>query len=421
MTATQLSDEAIAATLQAVSELPEPLSDEEEMAQMQQSLTQEQRDCMELINAGENVFISGNEDNGAILNMLKQTCTKNLVCLSATGRGAQKIGGVVLADFCDVPEYDLATPEKLSEPTPKQRDIYKAVDIVYIHDISRVRSDEFWALVKRLKDAAGFDKKVQFIVCGSFYVEYPPLDVTLITCLDETHCSLHAFGTTEWNDLNFKYLDFKKRYCFLDPYALHDLMFTPMDKSDYIKTQKQYEACVRKEYYFSQHQAGCDCMYCTPDEIEPECISMDCAPVYMPKDSTKSFQSVDINTCRQLGEFSSRAQPTHFDLEIKSGMKVMFVGRDKDLVADGDAYVEGDIGTVYTYNPQPMVVVNLVSGRTVVVREQVWVNYKYDIEHDDNNKASLVLRKAGEFRQLPIIPISEESFSKFDLTHKRNS
>ena len=165
-------------------------------------LTKSQKEAMDLLLKGQNVFLTGEAGTGKSF-LLNQFVTKvrhkNVLLTAPTGIAALNINGATLHRT-----FHLATDivRLAQEPTEDSiSDVVKKADILIIDEISMCRLDVFEKVLKSILKA---DKKIQIVLVGDF-LQLPPV---LVDKEKEVYESFHgkkifAFESDLWKEFNF--------------------------------------------------------------------------------------------------------------------------------------------------------------------------------------------------------------------------
>lgn len=165
-------------------------------------LTKSQKEAMDLLLKGQNVFLTGEAGTGKSF-LLNQFVTKvkdkNVLLTAPTGIAALNINGATLHRT-----FHLATDivGLAQEPTESSiSDVVKKADILIIDEISMCRLDVFEKVLKSILKA---DRKVQIVLVGDF-LQLPPV---LVDKEKEVYESFHgkkifAFESDLWKEFNF--------------------------------------------------------------------------------------------------------------------------------------------------------------------------------------------------------------------------
>lgn len=165
-------------------------------------LTKSQKEAMDLLLKGQNVFLTGEAGTGKSF-LLNQFVTKvkdkNVLLTAPTGIAALNINGATLHRT-----FHLATDivRLAQEPTEDSiSDVVKKADILIIDEISMCRLDVFEKVLKSILKA---DKKIQIVLVGDF-LQLPPV---LVEKEKDAYESYHgkkifAFESDLWKEFNF--------------------------------------------------------------------------------------------------------------------------------------------------------------------------------------------------------------------------
>lgn len=165
-------------------------------------LTKSQKEAMDLLLKGQNVFLTGEAGTGKSF-LLNQFVTKvkdkNVLLTAPTGIAALNINGATLHRT-----FHLATDivGLAQEPTENSiSDVVKKADILIIDEISMCRLDVFEKVLKSILKA---DRKVQIVLVGDF-LQLPPVLVEKEKGAYESYHGkkIFAFESDLWKEFNF--------------------------------------------------------------------------------------------------------------------------------------------------------------------------------------------------------------------------
>lgn len=151
-----------------------PTSNTDEMSfpQMYETLNDEQKQALELLASGVNVFITGNAGTGKsyLVNAFAKYCEHehiSLVKTAPTGIASIEIGGATLHH-----QFKLKTGLDFS-PVKKSPKFLDATDVLLIDEISMVRIDVFDRIMQMIQIANSKrprkKKPIQIVLVGDFY------------------------------------------------------------------------------------------------------------------------------------------------------------------------------------------------------------------------------------------------------------
>lgn len=174
-------------------------------------LSEKQRRALGLMQAGKNVFLTGEAGSGkttVVREFLKTA--KGAVVVAPTGIAAINSGGQTIHSFFMLKPC-LLTPDSIDPVYKNRRAVLKSVKTVVIDEISMVRSDAFAAIDFRLRQTADGKNRYlpfggrQVVACGDFY-QLPPIarDRVEAEWLSENYGGSYAFQTKLWKDAGFE-------------------------------------------------------------------------------------------------------------------------------------------------------------------------------------------------------------------------
>ena len=165
-------------------------------------LTKSQKEAMDLLVKGQNVFLTGEAGTGKSF-LLNQFVTKvkdkNVLLTAPTGIAALNINGATLHRTFHLATDIVGLAQEPSESSIS--DVVKKADILIIDEISMCRLDVFEKVLKSILKA---DRKVQIVLVGDF-LQLPPV---LVEKEKDAYESYHgkkifAFESDLWKEFNF--------------------------------------------------------------------------------------------------------------------------------------------------------------------------------------------------------------------------
>ncbi|MBO7130922.1 MAG: AAA family ATPase, partial [Fibrobacterales bacterium] len=176
-------------------------------------LSDEQREALDAMIAGRNVFLTGEAGTGksTVLREFREQCDRPCVVLAPTGVAAINAGGATIHSFFQFKPGLLSDDAVEEISSPKKRAVVRAAQIVVIDEISMVRSDLFAAVDARLRELAVGAKArrpfggKQIILVGDFF-QLPPVVKTETEAewLERTFGGVYAFRTALWKRAGFR-------------------------------------------------------------------------------------------------------------------------------------------------------------------------------------------------------------------------
>lgn len=171
-------------------------------------LTEDQIKAFELVESGENVFITGKAGTGKsyltthIIDYFRQS-DKNVMVTAPTGIAALNIDGVTLHRAFDIPIDLFKVNIAKGIPTVFKLPYVKDLDVLIIDEISMLRYDIFNYVMYMLEPVRD---KVQVILVGDFLQLPPVLGKNEKKAYERLYkgSPLYSFESKFWKSLNFK-------------------------------------------------------------------------------------------------------------------------------------------------------------------------------------------------------------------------
>ena len=155
-------------------------------------LTNEQKNALDLMLSGKNVFLTGKAGTGksTILRKFQEKCKRGCVFLAPTGIAAININGATIHSFFQLKPV-LLTPDSIdNDVSSKRMELIRNVQTIVVDEVSMVRSDLFVAMDIRLQEITGNSRPFggkQVILVGDF-LQLAPFPV-MLTCVYTFSCS----------------------------------------------------------------------------------------------------------------------------------------------------------------------------------------------------------------------------------------
>ena len=351
-------------------------------------LTKDQKEAINLIMAGKNIFISGSGGTGKSI-VLQEAYKKlskkgkKVLLTGATGKAAMSIGGVTCHHAFKIPltktwEYD----SEINKFTDK---LLYNIDVVMVDEISMIRMDQFdyiYKCMEKIKSETG--KSIQLICFGDFYQLPPVIKNSKYSEINEKELlsryygfdvrSAFAFQSVGWDKYNLLFCELKevKRQCDMD----------------FVKHLNDVRVGLRESLsYFNSR------IVTSKDQIPKDAL------VLCGKNST--VQKINANALSNLsgqtytyrsrihGMVDSSDKPNDDCIPLKIGAKVLFI-------ANGKGYFNGESGTIVSCDLSSVVV--KTSHNIIRIEYTSWPINRYVI----NDKNEVEIEQIGSFSQLPL-------------------
>lgn len=359
-------------------------------------LTLEQKKALDLLESGDNVFLSGEAGTGKsfVLNeFIRRAKNKNIMVCAPTGIAAINIGGTTLHRAFEIPIGPLKPGQYNSKPSEA---IIKA-DIIIIDEISMCRFDTFEFVIKTIRNAEVICqnkkniealnngenpellKPKQIIVVGDFY-QLPPVimpkhkEILDVYWGAEITKEGFAFQADSWDELCFKNIILK----------------------EVVRQRGSKEFLTNLNLIRKGNASGIDWFNRNASKIPVE-ESIYLCPTNRQADSINREKSealpgdAVIYRAEVIGEVQESDKVTHDELALKIGMQVMTLVNNHE-----EGYKNGSIGRVVALEDD-LVKVELNTGVQVDVRVYDWEIYGYEIQ--DEKLVKVVL---GNYKQIPL-------------------
>ena len=343
-------------------------------------LNSEQRAAVNLMDAGENVFLYGDAGTGktVVINSFVEKHPGRVICLAPTGLAAQNLkhGGMTIHRFINKLDCSREEMSRLPEKT-------KAI---VIDEISMVRSDLLSDLDQGLRNVG--DRRRPFggipvVAVGDFY-QLPPVVESLDVeqYLQRKFGGVFAFETAAWKEADFNGLRLQTMHRQTAPEFLA-LLRAVRDCSPDLRRQFQeidFRLCRQPS---PQARRLC-CSRAIAANVNQTMVKKLSTP-------GKAF----YGSCS--GIFPKRDWPTENELIVKYDMFVLILANDPE-----GKYANGDTGLIAGIDDSG-VCVQLQRGGQVWLKRHEWQNYDYKL-NEENGECRLVQTVIGSYWQLPIAP-----------------
>lgn len=350
------------------------------------NLTPSQKDALEALLGGQNVFLTGEAGTGKSF-LLKHFVTKlkrhkNVLLSAPTGIASLNIGGVTLHRL-----FGLGTDILSLSEAPIETNVPEAVksaDILIIDEISMCRFDVFEKVMRTLKMA---NSKAQVVLVGDF-LQLPPV---LVDSEAEVYEALHgarlyAFESPLWSEFRFVTKQLSEVVRQKDPDFIENLNKARRgDRSciEYFnnlrnrrnKKEAVIEVCARNKTAFSINEKQ------------------------LTKINAKSFvYQSEIEILEDGFRLTKNEKPMDDTITLKAGARVLLCVN----LSEKDLY-NGQLGTVVDID-DTSVLVEFDNGKTEVIERHQWAINGYEVRIDEKGKKKVSLVTIANFEQIPLKP-----------------
>lgn len=370
-------------------------------------LTEDQKLAFDIVESGENVFITGKAGTGKsfltnyIIECLRKT-DKNVMITASTGIAAINIGGVTAHRAFGIPIGLGNVSQTDSIPLEKKLKFVSGLDVLIIDEISMLRYDIFNYVINMLSPVID---NVQIILVGDFLQLSPILTSNEKITYEKLYngSPLYAFESRYWKSLDFK-----------------TAMLTTVKRQEgdtrlienLNKARLGDRSCISYFNKFKNNEVSRDAVHICPTNKVAKDINkerndnLEGDYYYYEADITGDVKKTDM-VCDEL-------------LEVKIGSRVMVCINGFDPHT-GVKYYNGSLGTIIACFIGK-VIIELDTGGEIALGKHDWeiLGYKFkeveklvrkDIKDKDGKdsfeyvkekKEELVTDVVGTFSQIPI-------------------
>ncbi len=348
-------------------------------------LNAEQRQALELMKSGQNVFLRGDAGTGktVVINRFIDSDPDRIVSLAPTGLAASNLkhGGMTIHRFLGALSKDWAQdPERVREYLHSLRGLI-------IEEISMVRSDLFCRLDHDLRFYTGRDQPfggIPLVVVGDFY-QLPPVVKSKPEkeFLEKNMNGIFAFNAPAWKSAEFRNAELKTPHRQTDQGFLNLLRTVRTGTDGLEELLRRLDSQVRRQ-------------------PPPLSRSLCC---YRKQADTINTAHVDRlltpgghYTGKCSGCYPESEWPAPVHLNVKSGMLALLSANDPE-----GRYANGDVGEVLACWDNS-IWIRLLRGPEIAVYRHTWFNYDYRIVIQPDGSLKLDSHIIGYFTQFPVLP-----------------
>lgn len=341
--------------------------------------------ALDLIENGENVFITGNAGTGksTLLAYFRQTTKKNVVVIAPTGIAAINVGGQTIHSLFRFPLKVLKDNDIPALP----KYFASQIDTLVIDEVSMVRADLMdgidLALRKSLHKPRTPFGGVQVVFIGDLF-QLPPVmpGIDLKTYFNSNYGGPYFFYSRAFKNRRKKI----KTVNLQKIYRQHDDTFIRLLnglRSVYIKDDIIDELNTRVMDRDSNPDVENHVLLATTNKVVKAINQAGLNEL----DGSVHKYFADIK-----GDFKESDYPTESTLELKVGANIMFLKNDPEK-----RWVNGSLGTIALLSKNEIHV--KINGEVHPVERDSWTKIQYNY-----NKGSKDLDEnvVGSFRQFPI-------------------
>lgn len=318
-----------------------------------------QQQAIDLINSGENIFLTGAGGVGKSY-VIKKVTTPNTLLLAPTGIAALNIGGSTCHKAFKLP-LGLPTDKDKSFVHKDLKSLFSGnkVTRIIIDEVGMLRTDVLELINTRLQKVKGNKLPfggIQMVLVGDFFQLEPIVNYQERTRFNQLYESPFCFSSEVFADF-------------------HTIELTKVYRQEDERQVKILEA-LRKGTNYKDKALQCIIQEAAPYDQTQDKLHL-CA---YKKDAEKVNQYWANQLKGKTHTFRAKLggkkatwseAPVPLEVKLKIGSKVIICANSPD-----ESYVNGDRGTV-TGISKTFVTVKLLDGREVEVDEFTWEKYGY--------------------------------------------
>lgn len=359
--------------------------------QMQIELSIDFQKAIELIENGNNVFITGKAGTGksTLLNYFRINTSKQMAVLAPTGVAAVNVNGETIHSFFGF--HPGITPDEAAKQGKRVKEqankLFQKLDIIIIDEVSMVRADLMDAidlyLQNALKSKQPFGGK-QVIFFGDLY-QLPP-----VTRRDELAALQTVYATPYFfsahviqrliQDGNFNCLELTRIYRQSEKEFIEALNAFRMGNS-----ADKYLDLINQQHTFNSSQIDPNYIYLTARNDQADRVNQEM--LNQLNGDARTFSATIT------GDFNDSHAPAPLDLRLRVGSRVMTLNNDP-----AGRYINGSLGHIDALGFDA-VKVKLDNGKIVEIPSHSWQVSR--TKYDEETK-KLTREEVGSFTQIPL-------------------
>ena len=346
---------------------------------------------------GRSMFITGRAGTGKsyLLNFFVANSNKNVVVVAPTGVAAINVGGQTIHSFFNIPPKTPLQKDDL-RPSPRLRDLCRALDVVVIDEVSMVRSDIMHAIDYILRVSNGnnipFGGK-QMLMFGDLYQLPPVAQPQVRRYLDDTYGGVFFFNAPAIKRCDLGIHELTHVFRQKDPVFIDILN----EVREGMVTQENLDLLNRRA----------DILAPSDDDAEGG-LAVVIAPTRDAVERTNESklnaiddQPVYTYEAHVEGDFRETDFPTQRVLRLKVGARVMMlkndIGTSSDRPEEKGRWVNGTLAQISRLSKDSIWV--FINGVSHQINRETWSKHQYSY---DATTKKLDRRVTARFTQFPV-------------------
>ena len=346
---------------------------------------------------GRSMFITGRAGTGKsyLLNFFVANSNKNVVVVAPTGVAAINVGGQTIHSFFNIPPKTPLQKDDL-RPSPRLRDLCRALDVVVINEVSMVRSDIMHAIDYILRVSNGnnipFGGK-QMLMFGDLYQLPPVAQPQVRRYLDDTYGGVFFFNAPAIKRCDLGIHELTHVFRQKDPVFIDILN----EVREGMVTQENLDLLNRRA----------DILAPSDDDAEGG-LAVVIAPTRDAVERTNESklnaiddQPVYTYEAHVEGDFRETDFPTQRVLRLKVGARVMMlkndIGTSSDRPEEKGRWVNGTLAQISRLSKDSIWV--FINGVSHQINRETWSKHQYSY---DATTKKLDRRVTARFTQFPV-------------------
>lgn len=337
-----------------------------------------------------NLFLTGKAGTGKstfIREIVKHT-KKRCVLLAPTGVAAVNIGGMTIHSFfwMDFAPFLPGTFHNEPSISPNRAELIRNLDLIIIDEISMVRADVLDQIDYILRYVRGVNKAfggVQMLMVGDLLQLAPIAEKDVAEILRTEYDTFHFFNSRVLRDSHYYCVNLE------NVYRQTDETFIEILNRARFGNVTDTDIQILNNRYVNSYTPTIEDRFITLVTHNAICDKINAAEMSKLHGERRQYDATIT------GSFPKADYPTHSQLSLIVGSRVMFIKNDPNR-----EYFNGALGTILSFNDDT-IEVTLDDGSDVVLSKVTWDMTEYKYNKVAKKVESQII---GQFTQFPIKP-----------------